>query len=156
MSPGKVAGEDTTAHAFLGKHLDDLNRSFQVKKEVFTKLSRTLGRSLTARHLVSMVLEHLNTKVFDSDSLHDCFPGMPSSTPKTASHDANPPTRDGLGGNPGLPRRGPSLKAKTKEAQEDIFVSWSRPEPFQLRHKLVTLLKGSPSDIQHVRRTREL
>ncbi|KAG6205831.1 hypothetical protein E4U35_002296 [Claviceps purpurea] len=69
-----------------------------------------------------MVLEHLDTKVFDSDSLHDRFPEMPSSTPKTASHDANPTTRDGLGGNPGLPRRDPSLKAKTKEAQEDIRV----------------------------------
>ncbi|KAG6162688.1 hypothetical protein E4U11_002513 [Claviceps purpurea] len=66
-----------------------------------------------------MVLEHLDTKVFDSDSLHDRFPEMPSSTPKTASHDANPPTRDGLGGNC---RGSPSLKAKTKEAQEDIRV----------------------------------
>ncbi|KAG6179476.1 hypothetical protein E4U10_007848 [Claviceps purpurea] len=47
-------------------------------------------------------------------------------------------------------------KAKTKE---DIRVLVTvaegapRPEPFQLRHKLVTMLKGSPSDIQHVRRT---
>ncbi|KAG5987272.1 hypothetical protein E4U52_007755, partial [Claviceps spartinae] len=73
--PGKVAGEDTIAQTFLGKHLDDLNRSFQVKKEVFTKLGRTLDdlvtgyrgnnqreHRATARHLVSMVLEHLNTK----------------------------------------------------------------------------------------------
>ncbi|KAG6104442.1 hypothetical protein E4U13_008377, partial [Claviceps humidiphila] len=63
--PGKVAGEDTTAQTFLGKHLDDLNRSFQVKKEVFTKLGRTLDdlvtgyrgdnqreHRATARHLV--------------------------------------------------------------------------------------------------------
>ncbi|KAG6293558.1 hypothetical protein E4U09_002969, partial [Claviceps aff. purpurea] len=85
------------------------------------------------------------------------------------------PTRDGLEGNvshAAIASRGAgaartiasaavapprqACKAKTKEGQEDIFVSWSRPEPFQLRHKLVTLLKGSPSDIQHVRRTRDL
>ncbi|KAG5945380.1 hypothetical protein E4U59_005917 [Claviceps monticola] len=81
-----------------------------------------------------MVLEHLNTKVFDSSSLHDCFPGMPSSIPKTASHDANPSTRDGLGDN----------------TKEDVRVLVTvaevapRPEPFQLRHKLVTLLKARP------------
>ncbi|KAG6103119.1 hypothetical protein E4U13_000714 [Claviceps humidiphila] len=121
-----------------------------------------------------MVLKHLNTKVFDTSSLHDGFPGTPSSSPRTASHDANPQTRDGLGGNlsyAAIASRGTGAartvasaavarvappKAKTKE---DIRVlvtvaeGASRPEPFQLRHKLVAMLKGSPSDIQHVRRT---
>ncbi|CCE34857.1 uncharacterized protein CPUR_08796 [Claviceps purpurea 20.1] len=45
------------------------------------------------------------------------------------------------------------------KAKEDIRVLVTlaegapRPEPYLLRHKLVTMLKGSPSDIQHVRRT---
>ncbi|KAG6266182.1 hypothetical protein E4U49_000553 [Claviceps purpurea] len=151
--PGKVhvqAGKETTAQTFLGRHLDDLNRSFQVKKVVFTKLGRTLDKFVTgfrgdtqrehratARHLVSMELEHLNTKVFDTSSSHDCFPRMPSIAPKTASHDANPPAAVRV-----APR-----KAKAKE---DIRVLVTvaegapRPEPFQLRHKLVTMLKGSP------------
>lgn len=45
------------------------------------------------------------------------------------------------------------------KAKEDIRVLVTlaegapRPEPYLMRHKLVTMLKGSPSDIQHVRRT---
>ncbi|KAG5987742.1 hypothetical protein E4U52_007264 [Claviceps spartinae] len=45
--PGKVAGEDMTAQTYLGKQLDDLNRSFQVKKEVLTKLGRNLDDFVT-------------------------------------------------------------------------------------------------------------
>lgn len=63
--------KDTTAQTYFGRQLDDLNRNFQVKKEVFTKLGRTLddlftgyrgdnqgGHRATAQHLVLMVLEH--------------------------------------------------------------------------------------------------
>ncbi|KAG5914894.1 hypothetical protein E4U61_005231 [Claviceps capensis] len=108
-----------------------------------------------------MVLEHLNTKVFDTSSLHDCFSGTPSSTPKMASHDANPPTRDGLGPNvshAAIASRGASRtiasaavarvappKAKTKEdTRVLVTVAEGAPrlEPFQLRHKLVTMLEG--------------
>ncbi|KAG6027186.1 hypothetical protein E4U19_002157 [Claviceps sp. Clav32 group G5] len=67
---------------FSGRHIDDLNRSFQVKKEVLTKPGRTLDEFVagyrgdnqrehraTARHLVSMVLEeHLNTEDLDTSS----------------------------------------------------------------------------------------
>ncbi|KAG5938012.1 hypothetical protein E4U59_004078 [Claviceps monticola] len=68
--PGKVAGEDTTAQTFLGRHLDDLNQNFLVNEEVFTKLGLTLDEfaagyrgdnqrehKATTRHHVSMVLE---------------------------------------------------------------------------------------------------
>ncbi|KAG6252828.1 hypothetical protein E4U49_007595, partial [Claviceps purpurea] len=169
--PGKVAGDDTAAQTYLGKQLDDLNRSFQVKKEVLTKLGRTLDDFVTgyrgdnqrehrasARLLVSMVLEHLNAKVFDTNNVQECLsdgPGGKVSYAAIASRGAGA-TRSNASATT-VRATPPKPKAK-----EDIRVLVTlaegaprpeRPEPYLLRHKLVTMLKGSPSDIQHVRRT---
>ncbi|KAG5912622.1 hypothetical protein E4U61_000324, partial [Claviceps capensis] len=175
-----------TAQTYLGKQLDDLNRTFQVKKEVLTKLGRTLDdfvtgyrgdnqreHRVTARHLVSMVLEHLNTQVFDTNRGHDSM-SMLSMAPKRVSQDANPPIRDGPEGkvsHAAIASRGAGAARATASAataratppkpkvKEDIRVLVTlaegapRLEPYQMRHKLVSMLKGSPSDIQHVRRT---
>ncbi|KAG5915865.1 hypothetical protein E4U61_004188, partial [Claviceps capensis] len=166
--PGKVAGDDTTAQTYLGKQLDDLNRSFQVKKEVLTKLGRTLDDLVTgyrgdnqrehrasARLLVSMVLEHLNAKVFDTNNVQESIT-MPSMAPQM-SQGANPPNRDVLGGKvsyAAIASRGAgatrSIASATAvratppkpKAKEDIRVlvklaeGAPRPEPYLLRHKL--------------------
>ncbi|KAG6060006.1 hypothetical protein E4U17_005182 [Claviceps sp. LM77 group G4] len=184
--PGKVTGDDKTAQTYLGKQLDDLTRGFQVKKEVFTKLGRNLDdfvagyrgdnqreHRASARLLVSMLLEHLNANVFNTNNVHDSI-SMPSTAPRMASQDANPPNRDGPGGKvsyAAIASRGAGATRSTAsattaratppkpKAKEDIRVLVTlaegapRPEPYLMRHKLVTMLKGSPSDIQHVRRT---
>ncbi|KAG6080107.1 hypothetical protein E4U15_003455 [Claviceps sp. LM218 group G6] len=36
------AGTDTTAQAFLGKHLDDLDRDYMLRRQVISKLANTL------------------------------------------------------------------------------------------------------------------
>ncbi|KAG5962728.1 hypothetical protein E4U57_006846 [Claviceps arundinis] len=185
MEGSWTPGDDTTAQTYLGKQLDDLNRSFQVKKEVLTKLGRTLDDFVTgyrgdnqrehrasARLLVSMVLEHLNAKVFDTNNVQESIT-MPSMAPQMASQGANSPNRDGPGGKvsyAAIASRGAgathsNASATTVRAtppkpkpKEDIRVLLTlaegapRPEPYLMRHKLVTMLKGSPSDIQHVRR----
>ncbi|KAG5933655.1 hypothetical protein E4U59_006710 [Claviceps monticola] len=133
--PGKVAGDDITAQTYLGKQLNDLNRTFQVKKEVLTKLGRTLEdfvtgyrgdnqreHRATVRHPVSMVLEHLNTQ------------------------DANPPNRDGPGGKvsyAAIASRGADAARATASA------ATVRATPPKLKVKedirvLVTLAEGAP------------
>ncbi|KAG6216508.1 hypothetical protein E4U50_005654 [Claviceps purpurea] len=74
---GKGAGTDTTAQAFLGKHLDNLDRDYMVRRQVISKLANTLDEfvsgfrgddqrdhKMAARNLVTMVLEHLDANVF--------------------------------------------------------------------------------------------
>ncbi|KAG6195297.1 hypothetical protein E4U50_000313 [Claviceps purpurea] len=74
---GKGAGTDTTAQAFLGKHLNDLDRDYMVRRQVISKLANTLDEfvssfrgddqqdhKMAARNLVTMVLEHLDANVF--------------------------------------------------------------------------------------------
>ncbi|KAG6018622.1 hypothetical protein E4U19_008231 [Claviceps sp. Clav32 group G5] len=55
---GKGAGSDNTAQAFLGKHLDDLDRDYMVRRQVISKLANTLDEFV----LVSAETTNVTTK----------------------------------------------------------------------------------------------
>ncbi|KAG6056896.1 hypothetical protein E4U17_001861 [Claviceps sp. LM77 group G4] len=138
--PGKVAGDDMTAQTCLGRQLDDLNRSFQVKKDVLTKLGRNLDDFVTG-YRGDNQREH---RVFDTNNVQESI-SMPSMPPQM-SQGANLPNRDGPGGKVSYAAIA-SRAVDANRSNANATTVWAtppKPKPKEDIRVLVTLAEAAP------------
>ncbi|KAG6077266.1 hypothetical protein E4U16_002339 [Claviceps sp. LM84 group G4] len=128
--PGKVAGDDMTAQTCLGRQLDDLNRSFQVKKDVLTKLGRNLDDFVTGYRGDNQREHRVSARLLVS----------------MMSQGANLPNRDGPGGKVSYAAIA-SRAVDANRSNANATTVWAtppKPKPKEDIRVLVTLAEAAP------------